>query len=629
MLTTCIALWNADGQVQFRVHQPKAAAGRPPLATIAHDKQSQVAALLVGGLLYREDLDARFLEAAASGDNASDAALAVAAYRLGGRPALERLEGEFALMLWDCARQRLLALRDPLGSWPLFWLAQCSSVAISTSLEALVRLQPGRSFDEGYLAEFLMWPNPHAELPSERTAFEKVRRVLAGTVVEFGPGSQARQQRYWDWESRLQHVVGITQEEAGETVALLFRQAVRQRLRRGPVAAHLSGGMDSSAVTCVARDVLSSSGGSPLVTLSLVYQRSSLAGERPYIDLVLKQGGAVTPHFLNGEMAPDYEWFRTGVPFHEEPYAGLPGAGMNQLLVEAANRLEVATVLSGLGSDEIFASSPSHIADLLQQGRYLAAFGEARTWSRALNCGFWTIFRRYGLELSWPRLWGERGSWPRLGWFSIPPWIGEDFARKQWMAERGRQHARRLCDGPVSRALQRNMLETGAGDWARWNLAEPRGLNLSHPFQDPRLICYALGLPRQFRSVPGERKPVLQTALRGILPEEICIRRDKRGFDDIYGFGLARNLEYLEQMAQVSPLQQLGILDAEKLIPVMRDVALGIGDIRARERMDKTLALVAWFDQFQRGLPEEVRVEKCLVIDGKGCERRRVEAHCV
>ena len=53
-----------------------------------------------------------------------------------------------------------------------------SGIASSTSLIALAELQPGRQPDPEYLADFLMYPNPHTELPTERTAFKDISRVL-------------------------------------------------------------------------------------------------------------------------------------------------------------------------------------------------------------------------------------------------------------------------------------------------------------------------------------------------------------------------------------------------------------------------------------------------------------------
>jgi asparagine synthase (glutamine-hydrolysing) len=274
--------------------------------------------------------------------------------------------------------------------------------------------------------------------------------------------------------------------------------------------------------------------------------------------------------------------------------------------VEAADRIGARTILTGHGSDELTAWSPLYIADLLRGGRWYSAAREAAIWAQALNRGFWSTMNRFALEPLAPVLLREGirhsfrsgyGRWPHLGWFSIPPWIRPEFARRHHLKERALTCARQLSRPPVSRSVQLNILENSAGDWSQWYLAGPRGIEIRHPFRDTRLMCFALKHAQRFRRDPHERKPVLQVATKGILPEPIRTRRDKRGFDGIYGLGLAKNLPHLEEMVMASRIRELDMIDAEKLVDVMRQAALGIGDLRARERMDKTLALVAWFDQ--------------------------------
>ncbi len=116
------------------------------------------------------------------------------------------------------------------------------------------------------------------------------------------------------------------------------------------------------------------------------------------------------------------------------------------------------------------------------------------------------------------------------------------------------------------------------------------------------MVCYTLGLPHDIGASPDQRKPVPRAALQGVLPEPIRCQREKRGFDDLYGIDLARNLPHLEQMVRRSALLDLGILDADRLIEVMHLVAAGTGDVRSNERMDATLTLIAWFERLeQRG----------------------------
>ena len=104
------------------------------------------------------------------------------------------------------------------------------------------------------------------------------------------------------------------------------------------------------------------------------------------------------------------------------------------------------------------------------------------------------------------------------------------------------------------------------------------------------------------REKPGIRKPLLQGAMRGILPEAIRTRRFQPSFNDIYWTGLQQNLPHLEEMVDRSQIDELGIFDKQQLIQVMLQHAVGIGDARSGNRINTSLALIAWFDQTQKVL---------------------------
>ncbi len=84
------------------------------------------------------------------------------------------------------------------------------------------------------------------EISTEKTPFHEINRVLPGTMLTITPTGQVTRHRWWDWTSKLSGNNNVTLEEAGEQYAHLFKQAVKQRVNRGQIAAHLSGGMDSS-----------------------------------------------------------------------------------------------------------------------------------------------------------------------------------------------------------------------------------------------------------------------------------------------------------------------------------------------------------------------------------------------
>jgi asparagine synthase (glutamine-hydrolysing) len=173
------------------------------------------------------------------------------------------------------------------------------------------------------------------------------------------------------------------------------------------------------------------------------------------------------------------------------------------------------------------------------------------------------------------------------------------------MRDLGIANARRMYRSPTPHSLDLMMIATSIGDWARWHLAAPRGLTLTHPFRDPRVIAFGLGLPLHLRATPGRRKPVLQEATRGLLPEEIRTRTEKCGFNDVYWIGLAKSLPWLEERVADSILGDMGLIEPDRLIDAMRQAALGVGDVIACEHIDKTLALIAWHDQLRSSRPSE------------------------
>jgi asparagine synthase (glutamine-hydrolysing) len=133
------------------------------------------------------------------------------------------------------------------------------------------------------------------------------------------------------------------------------------------------------------------------------------------------------------------------------------------------------------------------------------------------------------------------------------------------------------------------------GKWNNWYSANDVNIHLSHPFLDPRLITFCLGLPTALRENPHLAKPVLQEAMKGILPEPIRTRRYKANFNEVYGKGLNRHLPQLGQLILESGVEQLGIFDKEILIDKIEQQAIGLGNVVSGSRINNSLALIAWY----------------------------------
>ncbi len=590
-----------DRKAEFNLF-PSQQSSKESLITLAQDSTTEIAAVLMGRIYYQDDLNNHFPEAFEQ-DLTSDAALVLAIFRHYGSKGIEQLEGEFALVIFDPEKQCLFALRDPLGSYPLYWISDGKTMRVSTNLKLLAQQSSQASINQDFLASFLMFPYAFVELTTEKTAFEGIQRLLPGTLLALHANGSVTKIWSWDWLKHIQPIENITLPEAGSQFTHIFRQGIAERIKNGKIASHLSGGMDSSSVVCIARDLLPPE---KLITLSLVYQIRSLAGETDYIQMVIDKGGAIEPHYLDGDAASDFQWFKDQIPEHDEPYPGLFHLAMEKVLVDLASQLEVTTIFTGGGSELITEGNRYHLADLIRQGHWNKALQTARQWSQAKNQSLWSILHQFGIEPLLPLSLREGipnllrqgyGSWPKLGSFTIPPWFVPDFARKYEMQHKAAATVHQLSQYPVEQSFNLLGLRTYSGNWADWYLAAPLGIHISEPFLDRRLITYCLSLPRELREIPGVPKPLLQEAMKGILPEPIRTRRFKRNFNEVYWKGLAKNLPHLEEMVRQSSIDELGIFDKSQLIQVMRQHAIGIGDVRSGSRISSSLALIAWFDQ--------------------------------
>lgn len=293
-------------------------------------------AVIMGSLYYKQDLMASMnSRSPAAYDN--DAELALAAYREMGISALDLLEGDFALVIWDAKRRRLIGSRDPMGGYPLFWTNSPDQQLFSTEMSALTAEQRSRHLNYEYFAEFLMALMPYDEEPREICAYANVLRVLPGTAVIMGtPGAAVERRKCFDWAAKMVDPGSDVPEEIAEQYRPVLTAATRERIR-GRTMAHLSGGMDSTSISLLARDLIRSGAGEyPLHTLSLIYERLPLLSkEQPYIDAVLRGEQDICPHKISADDLLFFDSYENP-PLYDEPYVGLYSIPITRCALDAA-----------------------------------------------------------------------------------------------------------------------------------------------------------------------------------------------------------------------------------------------------------------------------------------------------
>jgi asparagine synthase (glutamine-hydrolysing) len=550
-----------------------------------------VTVVLLGELHYRTDLHV-------GSGRPDDAERIARVYHRGGRAALAALEGDFAFLLHDRPRGRVLAVRDPMGGHRLYHERLGEQVVIATDLATLHRMRGRQAdLDFDHLAGYLAGQSPANEPAGTSTPFRGVERVPAGASLEVGMPALTTDVRPLFAPLEIAPGRGDTLSGAAADYREVLTAAVAERAV-GKVACHVSGGLDSSAVLRCAVDAAARGPCTLVAGISVVYRELGLlARETPYVEHALGIAPGLPSVRLDGDDLLDFDVF-ADPPQHDEPYPGLWRIGMDRALTLAAFEAGAQRVLTGIGADEVLDTHPFHLAADLRRWRLARAWREARRWAAADNTDPWTVLRPFGFD---PVLARRRRRVP-----DVPAWVRPEFARDTGLAER-------IAEQAVSGAASHPIPAVGfalagirsrTGDPVRWAVAHPVGLIVSHPFLDRRVLREGLRVVANSRPDPTTSKPLLRAAMRGSLPDPIMTRRRKGHFNEVYYRGLLRNRDQLVELVRQPAVADLGLLDAEALAAALDRGAVGGLGVTEMHPLNLALTLARWLLQEARRSPQ-------------------------
>ncbi|HEY2073193.1 MAG TPA: asparagine synthase (glutamine-hydrolyzing) [Gaiellaceae bacterium] len=266
---------------------------------------------------------------------------------------VERLEGMFAIALWDAREQRLLLTRDRLGKKPLVWTRlEDGTLAFASEVKALLAA-PGvrREADVAAIDAYLALQY----VPGERTGLRGIHRLPPASLM-LADATGERVERYWQPAA---HVEQLSDEEWLERVREEVTAAVRARLASDvPLGALLSGGIDSAVVVAL----MASASSQPVRTFTVGFADDRY-DERAYARSIAQR--YATEHV---EVVHEPDAAAT-LPRLAESFDEPLGdeAALPLFLICEAARNEVTVGLVGDGGDESFAGYERYSAVALAE----------------------------------------------------------------------------------------------------------------------------------------------------------------------------------------------------------------------------------------------------------------------
>jgi asparagine synthase (glutamine-hydrolysing) len=439
-----------------------------------------------------------------------DSELILHAYSLWGSECIEHLRGDFSFGIWDARTRTLFCARDHFGIKP-FYYAQLRKVFLFSNTLDCIRLHPGVSqeLNDAAIGDFLLFG---LNYDNATTSFRDIQRLPPAHWLSVSANG-LKTGRYWSPPTDG-HIRYARADDYIEHFQALLQEAVADRLRMDRVGILLSGGLDSSSVAAVAKEISGKSGpATEIRAYTTVFNTSVPDEEGRYAREVGKFLGIPVQVQALDQAELFARW--------DDPELSLPEPLDNPLVAASLESYrtisaECRVLLSGEGSDNLmdFQMWP-YADDLRRRGEWRRLFTEVA------NYAWIRPFPWRGIRARLLKLFGKEPGVP-----VCPEWLAADFVARMKLQERWKEwgeHPNLPFQHPI---LPKAHASFSLPQWTHMFEQENAGathfpVETRYPFLDLRIVNYLLALP----PFPWFfQKMLLREAMAGRIPETVRMR---------------------------------------------------------------------------------------------------------
>ena len=455
----------------------------------------------------------------------SDTEIVLNAYLEYGEKFVERIDGMFALAIYDNQKEKIFLYRDRVGIKPLYYYYNGRDISFASELKAILALHDDIAFQRDNTAIYDYFT--YRYIPDPKTLYKEIRKLEPACRLSFDMQKRTIYiEKYWELNPNENMGGTYDQEEVCEQTRCLISQSVKEQLVSDvPVGTFLSGGIDSSVVSAeifrMTNNVHAFSMG-----FQINNEEEKSHDETLYAKMLADlynfpiTYGKFDMSTLKEVKARVRDWY-------DEPFAD-QSCWPTYMISKLAKQNHVPVILTGDGGDEVFGG-------YLNYSFYNQKVGNRKPWS--IWCDLYTkVLKPYisnyefvdgildGLSLfakgayAWGRCdkkdfakelkigWGYDDYWYFRKYYNpdLPP-----ITRAQYIDFMTYLPADILTK--VDRAAMQNSIETRV------------------PLLSKKIVEFSFGLPQENRCPNSELKGVMKRAYEGIIPNEI-LYKEKHGF---------------------------------------------------------------------------------------------------
>ncbi len=454
----------------------------------------------------------------------SDTEVIIQAYIAWGKDCVLKFNGMWSFAIYDATEKSFFCSRDRFGVKPFYYFISPEYFAFASELKALVSLPfIDKKLNEKAVFDYLVIGQ--TELESE--GFFKNILELEPSYNLFLKDGKVIKQKYYTlpYNSKNETFSEKKKNEYVGQVSFLIYEAVKLRLRSDvPVGACLSGGIDSSALVCTANNLRN--GTDPFHVFTSVFPGSSV-DESFWAKKVVEATGAKW-HTIETKPSQIFEDYESLIYAQDIPFFGSSTLSQSNVM-KLVHDTGIKVTLDGQGADELFSGYGQHF--------YVKGLNDLQNFNfkELLNldssgASSTREFTRFLLKKSL-NLWPERLEFKLLKESKYDlQLLNQKFTKnnqnrfhleKAFLTSNLNQHLYNEYSGPPLKYLMR----TADRNSMRYSV-ESRV-----PFADDhKLAEYMFSIPSAYKIHQGTSKYLLRESMKGVIPDAIRLRKDKKGF---------------------------------------------------------------------------------------------------
>jgi len=444
-----------------------------------------------------------------------------------GTKFLSRINGCFALSIYNKQTEELLIARDRFGIKPLLVYSDADKILFASEMKAISAYGIDKDIDYNSLLLYFQFNY----IPAPNSIFKKVSKLTPGTFLLINEKGVKKEVYYKIPYTKKYTSLNYT--DAQKELRKLLNESVERRMVADvPLGSFLSGGIDSSVITALASQKVDK-----LNTFSIGYKDEPYYDETNYALAVAKKYNTEHSVFklTNNDL---YEHLYNILDYIDEPFAD--SSAIPVYILSKLTKQKVTVALSGDGADEIFSGYNKHLAHYkatqssLSNLMLKSAYPITKYLPESRGSKIADISRKINKFVKGANLNNKERYWLWASLYSQTDalqLINHDInlkhiehLRHEILEDITSDDINDILYTDVKLVLQNDMLHKVD------SMSMANSLEVRTPFLDHTVVDFSFSLPQNYKVNAKMKKRILQDAFRDVLPQEIY-NRPKHGFE--------------------------------------------------------------------------------------------------